>query len=91
MAKNELKAQVKTALLKSYPEDVVRKGIARGERWIKAAYGSSGIEGWQERLSEGGDTNDLIVFFSLYCSEVVNVKDDKTFNKQTFGIYGSNR
>jgi len=86
--KNQIKSEAKKALLALYSPDVVKKGMARGERWIKAAYGNAGVEGYQDRLGESGSMDNLVSFFNFYCVEVRDHSDAKhTSNRDQFGIY----
>ena len=87
--KNLIKAEVKAELLKQFPEDIVKKGMARAERWISAAYSSAGIEGYQDRLDESADMAGLVSFFAYYCREAIQTQAPgaKTFNREAFGIY----
>ena len=85
--KNELKDQVKEGLKKEFSDEVVAKGILRGERWMAAAYGYAGINGWQERFDECGGLQALILFFQGYCKEIKSTQKpgDSTFNRKNFG------
>lgn len=87
MARNPIKAKIKEELLKTYPEEVVRKGMARGERWMRAAYGAVDYQCWVDESGEDG----VMMNMAIYCGEVAEGNNDQTFNKKTFGIYGNGR
>jgi hypothetical protein len=79
--RNPIKAQVKQALLAAgLSEDIVRKGMQRGERWMRAAYGDADYETLR------AESPDLVAWFTGYCNEAA--KDGgkgATFNRQSFG------
>ena len=87
--KNEIKKQVVESLLKTFSKDIVKKGVGRAERWIKAAYGEIGVVGYKARLDESNDMEDMINFFYSYCHEAKTTQEPgaKTFNRESFGIY----
>lgn len=80
--------EVKAALLaKGFPEDVVRKGIARCERWQRAAYGEVD---WETYSAENQGLGEDDTPGAFYCREVQSGVE-ATANKTQFGIYGSGR
>lgn len=84
---NLVKREVKLALEAKCSAEVVKKGIARGECWMRAAFGGANAEAY-------GQLDEPVKFFELYCNEVVSnleTGSDRTMNKTTFGIYGSGR
>lgn len=84
--KNPIKAQVKAALLTQFDAETVRKGLARLERWQRAAYGAVDYETHVQESGLEGVTSTG----AIYCREVLSGAE-RTFNRDTFGIYGTGR
>jgi len=85
---NKLKKALVERLSKTYSAEVVRKGVARGERWIAAAYGKANQAGWNSRFDEdGGNLDDLAGFFCSYCEEVKRGENNHSFNRDAFGCH----
>lgn len=86
--RNPFKAQIKAALLaRHFAAETVRKGMSRGERWMKAAYGDAD---YTTLLAEAGGLDGAVQTMAIYCREV-DEGNERTFNRETFGIYGTGR
>jgi len=84
-----IKAKIKAQLQGKYPDDVLKKALARTERWQKAAYGS---KDWSSHQDESGYDN-LVGTVELYADEITKEQAGKTgptANQSQFGIWSPN-
>jgi hypothetical protein len=71
------KKEIRQSLLaKGYPSEVIQKGLAKAERWMKKAYG--GVD-YQEYCNEVGNPIEAV---ENYCQEtMMKPTGQKTFNR----------
>lgn len=87
MSRNDVKESIKLELLKNFSSEEVAKGIRRLERWMRAAYGHVD---YTEYVGQDVYPGEAAKNAAFYCQEVRDGKH-KTFNRETFGIYGTGR